>query len=613
MERWDKLQQRLEIVNARRAARLVELQRRADEDNQCTRLDAAAGAAGLEVPVTALSQPTATMGLASGSASSTAASARLAALKKARSSSRAAVNQASTAESVATTPVASAAADLSSKVAVSTIATVAEQPGSTASAPTEAVGEDGAAKRSKAREKKVKRRQRELLEEATREAELAALDEAIAQNCGSSAAPPARVDPTVLPSENTKSSADRRLVFPEVGSQSAPVRCLAARQHVLPCSATTSMEGFQAWRQVSQKKVNVAARADIARCSAVDVCEALGASKQSNPELVLLSPSYSAPAGERAVFAKLESDDTGNLLAQLTRDLAARGADGGVLNQHVMQRLYVLLQNDPVTPVQQRETAAGSSGDVSIATLSEVMVLRLLLGPEIGLLSSDGELQSMLESLTLLHFNRNQAGKAAGAAGIASSMELEVRAEVWKLLFDLLLRCTDTQVGGALAVQCGLGTVLADLTSALLCCMEAHRKLESSDADFGGMYPTALTMAAAAGLAALARMLSVQPVGSSATAGFVGCSQATQDALLWYVFTLGLVPSLGDLMRLRSQHWQHRRTYHYLAADNSSSSEKATAGPAEVKTVQAVDGVAVAVDFFVGTSELLVVVCCLVR
>ena len=611
MERWDKLQQRLEIVNARRAARLVELQRRADEDNQRTRLDAAAGAAGLEVPVTALSQPTVTMGLASGSASSTAASARLAALKKARSSSRAAVNQASTAESVATTPAASAAADLSSKVAVSTIATVAEHPGSTAGAPTEAVGEDGTAKRSKAREKKVKRRQRELLEEAAREAELAALDEAIAQNSGSSAAPPARADPTVLPSENTKSSADRRLVFPEVGSQSAPVSYLAARQHVLPCSAATSMEGFQAWWQVSQKKVNIAARADIARCSAVNVCEALGASKESNPELVLLSPSYSAPAGERAVFAKLESDDTGNLLAQLTRDLAARGADGGVLNQHVMQRLYVLLQNDPVTPMQQRETA-GSSGDVSIATLSEVMVLRLLLGPEIGLLSSDGELQSMLESLTLLHFNRNQAGKAAGAAGIASSMELEVRAEVWKLLFDLLLRCTDTQVGGALAVQCGLGTVLADLTSALLCCMEAHRKLESSDTDFGGMYPTALTMAAAAGLAALARMLSVQPVGSSATAGIVGCSQATQDALLWYVFTLGLVPSLGDHMRLRSQHWQHRRSYHYLAAGNSSS-EEATAGPAEVRAGQAMDGVAVAVDFFLGASELLIAVCSLVR
>jgi hypothetical protein len=174
-----------------------------------------------------------------------------------------------------------------------------------------------------------------------------------------------------------------------------------------------------------------------------------------------------------------------------------------------------------------------------------------------------------LDALTLLLFNRrdlhissaahsahktSHGGSALADLGVVATMELEVRAEVWKLLLDALDACTESPAAVAMCLNCGLATVLVDLLQALLGVLDSHRRTKGSD-DAGA--PSAAMLVCAALLRAVGRILSYVPstAGENSSAA-ASASQQSLDALVWYVFTLGQVPLLVDGLRLCLQQWQ---------------------------------------------------------
>jgi hypothetical protein len=139
---------------------------------------------------------------------------------------------------------------------------------------------------------------------------------------------------------------------------------------------------------------------------------------------------------------------------------------------HVMQRLYVLLQQAaPVSASPGKpllSTASNSAtnlvdlGSSSASTccderlVSEVLLLRLLFGPEVGVLYCAAEYTALVDAVALLHCSHNPLHSGCGVhhepalgRGLAVSQELEVKAEVWKLVFDLLVSTAATAEGAS--------------------------------------------------------------------------------------------------------------------------------------------------------------------
>jgi hypothetical protein len=333
-------------------------------------------------------------------------------------------------------------------------------------------------------------------------------------------------------------------------------------------------------------------------------CNAFSQEAPTLPSATAFDPAYTAPVAETLLLSALNNGGvTNGTLAHVVRDLvtAAKRARAGeavasALTLHVMQRLYVLLQNPPASP---------SGGEKSEATFiaaqrSEVMLLRLMLGPEVGLLRDRGELQSAFDALTLLLFSRRelhqsaatQSSRAAGQTGsatltdlgVVATMELEVRAEVWKLLLDALDACTESPAAVAMCLQCGLGTVLVDLLQALLGVLDSHRRVKGSE---DASVPSAVMLVSTTLLRAVARLLAYTAEVSATSAS--AASQQTLDALVWYVFTLGQVPLLVDGLRLRLQSWQEHGAAEAPRAESGRNGEH----------------IATSVDFLIASAEYL--------
>jgi hypothetical protein len=619
MERWDKLQQRLDLINARRAARMQELQRRAADEESKRLLQEAVLSSGATVPVTdasavhstsvpsatpgAVTQHSAAAGLASsavalasavtaalggGSAdpgtatlsrrvprSTTPSSFRLsAALRPVSASATATVPSGHSASNTAL-PAADTRKTTGAARGAPAAATITDE-----NAPQMTSAQDdskGKALRSKAREKKDKRKLKAQLIELAHEADLAALHEAIAVNMGTIAATAVTV-PTADAAAVNKVDGKARsatIAFPAMApaastvsstAVSAAEQYAAARFRLQGCTHSAVVEGYDAWKLASCKKIATTARGDTARhCAACLTATAdadVGGTVESYEPA--LDNSYTAPSAEHYLLQLLDADPMTNPLAQVVRDLftAARKSrsgecSGSALTLQVMQRLYVVLQHAAV-PVPDNADGGDAGSTAPTANVSEILLLRLVLGPEVGVLRDVTELQGLFDALILLHHSRLQeqySGSVVTPAevGITPSMELEVRAEVWKLVLEILPRCTANAASVALCVQCGLGTVLVDLLQSLLQVLDTHRKSNAS------VWPTAVATVASVTLSALFCVLST--TNSTAEA-----MQAPIDALVWYMFTLGQIPALAYELQSRLQHWQQMQSYHYLAA-----------------------------------------------
>jgi hypothetical protein len=141
-----------------------------------------------------------------------------------------------------------------------------------------------------------------------------------------------------------------------------------------------------------------------------------------------------------------------------------------------------------------------------------------------------------------------------------SSQELEIRAEVWQLLFSLLAKCACTTNGRSLMIMTGLGTVLVDLLQLLLHLGEACRQKYSPSQAFA---PTAVTHCLQVVLGTMAALMHTTGGGGSTadTAlavpfGPTSCSQATFDCFVWYVFTCGQVQTLCGDIRPMLNEWR---------------------------------------------------------
>jgi hypothetical protein len=627
MERWDKLQQRLDLINARRAARMQELQRRAADEESKRLLQEAVLSSGTTVPgadasavhsagvATATSgsvtQHSATAGLASsavalasavtaalggGSAdlgtatlsrrvprSTTPSSFRLSAALRPVSASATATMPSGHSTSNSTGPTANA-----DKITGAVKGTAGVAPATTdENAPQTAAQDDskGRALRSKAREKKDKRKLKAQLIELAHEADLAALHEAIAVNMGTVATAAATVHSADAAALNKVGGKARSgtLAFPTMAQAagtvsstevSAAEQYAAARFRLQGCTHSAVVEGYDAWKLVSCKKIANTARGDAARHCAASLtatADTVGGTVESYEPA--LDNSYTAPSAEHYLLQLLDADPMTNPLAQVVRDLftAARKSrsgecSGSALTLQVMQRLYVVLQHVAV-PIPDSADGGDAGSTAPTANVSEILLLRLVLGPEVGVLRDVTELQGLFDALILLHHSRLQEQSTGcvvtpAEVGVTPSMELEVRAEVWKLVLEMLPRCTANAASVTLCVQCGLGTVLVDLLQALLQVLDTHRKSNAS------MWPTAVATVASVTLSALSSVLST--TNSTAEA-----MQAPIDALVWYIFTLGQVPALAYELQSRLQHWQQMQSYHYLAAQQEEGATSA--------------------------------------
>jgi hypothetical protein len=643
MERWDKLQQRLDLINARRAARMQELQRRAADEESKRLLQEAVLSSGTTVPgadasavhsagvATATSgsvtQHSATAGLASsavalasavtaalggGSAdlgtatlsrrvprSTTPSSFRLSAALRPVSASATATMPSGHSTSNSTGPTANA-----DKITGAVKGTAGVAPATTdENAPqTAAQGESNAkALRSKAREKKDKRKLKAQLIELAHEADLAALHEAIAVNMGTIATAAATVptaDAAALNNVDGKAKS-ATLAFPTMAQAagtvsstevSAAEQYAAARFRLQGCTHSAVVEGYDAWKLVSCKKIATVARGDVARHCAASLTATAEADKPVTYEPAL-DNSYTAPSAEQHLLQLLDADPMSNPLAQVVRDLVAAArklrigeCSGSALTLQVMQRLYVVLQH-AAGPVPDNGDGDDAGSTAPAANVSEILLLRLVLGPEVGVLRDVTELQGLFDALILLHHSRLQEQSSGSVVtpaevGIIPSMELEVRAEVWKLVLEILPRCTANAASVTLCVLCGLGTVLVDLLQALLQVLDTHRRSNAN------VWPTAVATVATVTLTALSTVMST--INSTAAAAV----QGPTDALVWYMFTLGQVPALAYELQSRLQHWQQMQSYHYLSAQQEDG---APTGKGAQLTV--VEDWAPAVDF----------------
>jgi hypothetical protein len=659
MERWDKLQQRLDLINARRAARMQELQRRAADEESKRLLQEAVLSSGTTVPgadasavhsagvATATSgsvtQHSATAGLASsavalagavtaalsgGSAdlgtatlsrrvprSTTPSSFRLsAALRPVSASATATVPSGHSASNTARPAADTRKTTGAAKGAAPAAATITDE-----NAPQTTSAQDdskGKALRSKAREKKDKRKLKAQLIELAHEADLAALHEAIAVNMGTIAAAAATV-PTADEAALSKVGGKVKsatIAFPAMAQAASTVsstevsvaeQYAAARFRLQGCTHSAVVEGYDAWKLASCKKIATMARGDVARHCAASLTATAEADKPVTYEPAL-DNSYAAPSAEQHLLQLLDADPMSNPLAQVVRDLVAAArklrigeCSGSALTLQVMQRLYVVLQH-AAGPVPDNADGGDAGSIAPVMNVSEILLLRLVLGPEVGVLRDVTELQGLFDALLLLHHSRLQEQSSGSVVtpaevGVTPSMELEVRAEVWKLVLEILPRCTANAASATLCVQCGLGTVLVDLLQALLQVLDTHRKSNAS------VWPTAVATVASVTLSALSSVLST--TNSTAEA-----MQAPIDALVWYMFTLGQIPALAYELQSRLQHWQQMQSYHYLAAQQE---EVTTSGKGTQLTV--VEDWAPAADFVRSAAAFISSVAVFVR
>jgi hypothetical protein len=647
MERWDKLQQRLDLINARRAARMQELQRRAADEESKRLLQEAVLSSGATAPggdasaahsagvasatPGSVTQHSAAAGLASSAValasavtaalgggsvepgtatlsrrvprSTTPSSFRLsAALRPVSASATATVPSGhSTSNSTGSTAKADKTTGAVKGTTGAAPAPTDENAPQTTSAQDDSKGK---AMRSKAREKKDKRKLKAQLIELAHEADLAALHEAIAVNMGTIAAAAVTVptaDAAALNKVGGKAKS-ATIAFPAmaqaVGTASTTdvnvaEQYAAARFRLQGCTHSAVVEGYDAWKVASCKKIAITARGDAARHCAASLTATADADVGGTVESYepALDNSYTTQPTEQHLLQMLDTDPMSNPLAQVVRDLfvAARKlrsgeCSGSALTLQVMQRLYVVLQHAAV-PVPDNADGGDAGSIAPVMNVCEILLLRLVLGPEVGVLRDVTELQGLFDALILLHHSRLQEQSSGSVVtpaevGVTPSMELEVRAEVWKLVLEILPRCTANAASVTLCVQCGLGTVLVDLLQALLQVLDTHRK---SNAD---VWPTAVATVASVTLSALSSVLST----TNSTA--VAAMQAPIDALVWYMFTLGQVPALAYELQSRLQHWQQMQSYHYVAAQQEDS---ATTGKGAQLTV--VEDWAPAVDF----------------
>lgn len=670
LERWEKLQQRIASVNARRTARLAELQRRADEESRRVLGTSLANSGTLLLPAhdgAASADAAAAGGRAASSDKNTVGSAivapaQTAALKAppVTSKSKAAVRKLAISGNLSGKR--SGRSVISQPPPLPPTPTRTPTPGASPSGPQtndttengDATGtavaaaegdEDAPAKPSKSKGKREKRKLKAQLIEMAEKADIAVIQAAIAMNNGASddvAAAAGGGDAAL----DVEVASNKTATIPTAAENSSDADTYAHAQHLVRhCPGDCVSEGFAAWSKLAAKRVNVVARADHANdCEADARMSAVNPAVSSDPATEAIEE---LPAAEQLLVQKMRSTSAGDLLACVVNDLLAVAqkppSEDAPVSMQVMQRLYVLLQHAALGAGGERPSPDPAVAvDVPVPGLSEVLLLRMLFGSEVGVLRSAAQLQTLLDALVFYqhqHVLRNtttssgttaptsatttapsstavaSTPKSAGAVS-AVSQELEVQAEVWKLLVDLLLQCSASAPGAALIVQSGLGAVLVDILQALLLTMEAYRKSDSSTTHahssllasaldlpavpvcaqfaFDGCFPTAVTSVASAVMTVLARVLSCVPAeGNGPSVGAVSCSQASLDSLAWYLFTMGQVQLLADNLRIRSQHWHYTQSYHYRAAL-----------PTQTIT-GSIDCVACSTDFYLAASDYL--------
>ena len=599
MDRWDKLQQRLDEVSARRAARLIELQRRADEKL----LGNETGAAGAAATSGVTSSDVAPSGKAAATPSmfndtptkaylthTSAEGERL--ISKLR---KGVVSAQVAAKANPTGAITSPRTPLASKRGA--IQAVKKPPSPIPAA--ESVGPEDAQttnqQRSKAKEKREKRKLKAQLIEQAEKADYAAIQEAIAMNSGMNSADNA----AELSVFNAVASSSREKEAVPSTEPSDAEKFVQALQTFQRCSIECAEEGFTVARAAQRKKVILAAKTELNRICAQDVRGAQSAGEARG----CLSREYTEIGTEMSFVSAMQEDsgvNAPNLLALVVKDLlsaasasvsATSGTTGSdpssspsSLNMHVMQRLFVLLETVPsvstTSPTKASSASAtaatavsNSSTSVCGSLLCEVMLLRMLFGPEVGVLSSGTEYHTLLEAIALQHCNHNPLwrGTKESLAAAQVTQELEVKAEVWTLVFNLLNSCAETSVGAGLILQSGLGAILVDLLHVLLKSLEIAQSTE-------GVYPTALTYTAANLLSVLSKLFNLTPCESETEtdkAQTIGlCSQASVDAFVWFVFASAQVPAVADLLKGVTLRWEHSQSYHYLSTTSAEQRGK---------------------------------------
>lgn len=576
MDRWDKLQQRLDSVHARRAARFIELQRRADENAVANEAAATLAdsekdgvvlgeSATVETDSSILESPS----KISHTHTSLEGTRLISALKKGVASAQKAARSVKSAIKKPISPT-----------------TAKKSPFTESSVDIDA--EAATQLRSKAKGKREKRKLKAQLIELAQQADYAAIQEAMTLNDANE-----NVTSTPTSVGVTKSSTTQ-LVQKTV---SAAERYMQALHSFEWCPPESVQIGFSAARAVASKKVNLTAKADLNRLCSADFpsTEPFINSSDEGKER-LLCREYTNSAAEAGLLAAMQEDIGVNgphLLTVVVKDLLVASSQrlsctttaspteiaSSALNMHVMQRLFVLLETAPLGGSPSKPTKTES-------TVSEVMLLRLLFGPEVGVLREASEYQTLLDAIAVQYSHHNDGTKGIVTA-VPVTQELEVKAEVWTLVFNLLSSCAGTPVGAGLIVQCGLAAVLVDVLHALL------KSIESLPAT-ATVCPTAIAFTAANILHALAKIIGLVARGPEDACSKGQCSQATLDAFVWYMFTSAQVPIVVDTLRTAVLRWQHTQSYHY--ASPSADTEH-------------VDALPTYSDFIVGAAEFLSSVC----
>jgi len=565
MDRWDKLQQRLDSVHARRAARLIELQRRADENAVASEAAAAASAAVKEEESAAQIDAAGT-GAEENVVSTETPLKVHASVKGTRLISALKKGVVSAHKAAKSNPSSRPSASVSAKSSSGSSKTPASPSTAKKSADVHGDGTHAAAgtqnqQRSKSKDKREKRKLKAQLIALAQQADYAAIQEALALHGRSVAG--GSLGATSAPSTEGPEN-----VLPVAEESSAAERYLRAIQSFQPYPPQCVQQGFAAARALGTKKVNFSAKADVSRLSAADMSlRGDLAVELKAGDGGVLSREYTDITTESALLAAMQEDIGVNgphLLTLVVKDLLAASASAAsmALNMHVMQRLFVLLETAPLGSSPSKLSGQGSSSRDE-STVSEVMLLRLMFGPEVGVLRDVAEYQNLLDALTLQQCSHNPHWRGTSEAVCAASVtqELEVKAEVWQLVFKLLETCAGTDAGAGLILQSGLGTVLVDVLHALL------RSMEAAQGSADGGYPTVLTFAATNILSALSRVVALVPcqVDSSvdlAASNKGRCSQASVDAFVWYIFTSSQVLSVVDTIRSTVQRWQEARSYY---------------------------------------------------
>ncbi|KAJ1428247.1 hypothetical protein B484DRAFT_70042 [Ochromonadaceae sp. CCMP2298] len=547
MDRWDKLQQRLESVTERRAQRLDELQRRVDEQRRSGK----GGGAGQGSPERAPSGKT----LGTDHEKDCTPDLRDPENMGAGRSSNTATFQARPVHSKISTGTLTEGEKASE-------ATYSQE--GSDSAGSEVVEEEEIKEekkgRSKSQAKKDKRRLLSVLVCLAEEADYVAMHESVRlthseqqaaavtalASTATTAAPTASVSHArdIVPNVNASAGRAVRLPssFPNTTFTEA-VRTEAVDQIsiVVHCPAACVEAALLSCQQAARKKAVVAARNELADSGLAKI----GAEEAGTGG----SGACRLPAAERAYLEELrraEPADT-NRLTQHVCDLI-HADPPSTFSMQSMQRQYLLLQDRAISD------SVGNAG----SHLSCALLLRMLLGPEVGMLRDAASAQCVLDALSLLPLS-------VASCSSTAAQEREVRCEALKLALELLLACAAEAEGARMLVQCGVGAVLVDLLQVLLATRDAYRRgVANGDGDtqvFRGDYPGAVNHLAAVAGIVLARMVDSTE------------SQALGDALVWYAFSTQQVQVLADALRTHVHHWQLVQSSLSGESDGLSSSE----------------------------------------